>query len=107
MPQQRAAKRTVITARPASMPPKPPAGSPKFQPKKSPEMTAPTPRAHKSSTRACRRNVLLAKYSWSGRLWRKSIIDVSVNRLKMALHAYLHLPVHIEPRGVEDGPPDF
>ena len=35
-----------------SSPPKPPAARPKFQPKKSPEMTAPTPSAQSDPTRA-------------------------------------------------------
>ena len=35
-----------------SMPPKPPEASPKFQPKKSPEMTAPTPSAQSDHTPA-------------------------------------------------------
>lgn len=35
-----------------SRPPKPPAAMPKFQPKKSPEMTAPTPSAQSEPTRA-------------------------------------------------------
>ena len=34
---------TVITTTANSIPPKPPAVRPKFHPKKSPEMTAPTP----------------------------------------------------------------
>ena len=38
---------TVMISTASSMPPKPPAVSPKFHPKKSPEMTAPTPIAHK------------------------------------------------------------
>jgi hypothetical protein len=43
--------RRVAIARPQN----PPAASPKFQPKKSPEMTAPTPSAHKSTQPALRR----------------------------------------------------
>jgi hypothetical protein len=35
-----------------SRPPKPPAPSPKFQPEKSPEMTAPTPSAQSDQTPA-------------------------------------------------------
>ena len=46
---------SVITAVAISRPPKPPAARPKFQPKKSPEMTAPTPSAHSDQTRAWRR----------------------------------------------------
>jgi hypothetical protein len=42
----------VIAMTASSMPPKPPEASPKFQPKKSPEMTAPTPMAQSEKTRA-------------------------------------------------------
>jgi hypothetical protein len=37
---------TVMMSVATSSPPNPPAVRPKFQPKKSPEMTAPTPSAH-------------------------------------------------------------
>src|SRR5512146_713478 len=47
----------------SSIPPKPRETSPKFQPKKSPEITAPTPMAQRCSTRACRRNRRSARYS--------------------------------------------
>ena len=43
-----------------SSPPKP-NSSPKFQPKKSPEMTAATPSAHSDHTPAWRRRARLAK----------------------------------------------
>lgn len=45
----------VITPVAISSPPNPPSNSPKFQPKKSPEMTAATPRAHNDQAPACRR----------------------------------------------------
>ena len=44
-----------------SKPPKPPARSPKFHPKKSPEMTAPTPSAHRWNTPAWRRRPVRAR----------------------------------------------
>jgi len=53
---------TVMTTVAISRPPKPYA-SPKFQPKKSPEMTAATPSAHSDHTRACRRSLRFSKYS--------------------------------------------
>ena len=43
---------TVMMPVATSSPPKPPAARPKFQPKKSPEMTAPTPRAQSEPTPA-------------------------------------------------------
>jgi hypothetical protein len=43
---------TVMIPVAISSPPKPPAARPKFQPKKSPEITAPTPSAHSEPTRA-------------------------------------------------------
>ena len=51
---------SVMTPTASSMPPSPPVDSPKFQPKKSPEITAPTPMAHRWNTRACRRSRLSA-----------------------------------------------
>jgi hypothetical protein len=51
--KQRPKYMTVITRVATSSPPKPYA-SPKFQPKKSPEMTAATPSAHSDQTPACR-----------------------------------------------------
>ena len=44
-------------------PPNPPTESPKFHPKKSPEMTAPTPNAQSDHIPACRFNLRLLKYS--------------------------------------------
>ena len=52
MLKQRPAYITVITRVAISRPPKPPAASPKFQPKKSPEITAPTPSAQRDHTPA-------------------------------------------------------
>ena len=37
-----------------NMPPQPPTAKPRFQPEKSPEMTAPTPSAHSAKTPAWR-----------------------------------------------------
>ncbi len=45
-------------------PPKPPAAKPKFQPKKSPEITAPTPRAQSDHTRAYRRRPRFSEVLW-------------------------------------------
>jgi len=56
----------VMTMRAMSMPENPPAVRPKFQPKKSPEMTAATPRAQRCNTRAWRRRVRFSKYSLVG-----------------------------------------
>ena len=44
-------------------PPNPPVSRPRFQPKKSPEMTAATPRAQSDQTPACRRSPCCLKYS--------------------------------------------
>src|SRR5260370_6204010 len=55
-----------MMTRAASIPRNPPAMSPKSQQKKSPEITAPTPNAHKSSTRACRRRARFSMYLASG-----------------------------------------
>src|SRR5947209_83425 len=52
--QHRHAYRTVITQRASRRPPKPPDTRPKFQPKKSPEITAPTPSAQRWNTPAWR-----------------------------------------------------
>ena len=49
-----------------SMPPQPPTAKPRFQPEKSPEMTAPTPSAHSEKTPAWRFSVRLSKYSCTG-----------------------------------------
>ena len=57
MPRYIAATTAVAIARP----PKPPASSPKFQPKKSPEMTAPTPSAHSGHAPAYRRSARRSK----------------------------------------------
>jgi hypothetical protein len=51
---------TVMKSVATSSPPKPYA-RPKFQPKKSPEMTAATPRAQSDQTPACRRSVRFSK----------------------------------------------
>src|SRR5918999_2870621 len=53
---------TVITRVATSSPPNPYA-RPKFQPKKSPEMTAATPSAHSDQTPACRLSRRFSKYS--------------------------------------------
>jgi hypothetical protein len=52
MLKHRPAYITVITRVAIRRPPKPPAARPKFQPKKSPEMMAPTPSAQSEPTRA-------------------------------------------------------
>ncbi len=54
---------TAMIAVAAAKPPKPPALNPKFQPKKSPEITAPTPSAQSDHTPAYRFNPRLSKYS--------------------------------------------
>ena len=45
-----------------SMPPKPAKSMPKFQPEKSPEMTAATPRPHSPQTPAVRFSLRFSKY---------------------------------------------
>ena len=52
MLKQRPTYITVITSVAMASPPKPPAARPKFQPKKSPEITAPTPSAQSEPTPA-------------------------------------------------------
>ena len=42
----------VMMTAPTNMPPQPPTAKPKFQPEKSPEMTAATPSAHSEKTPA-------------------------------------------------------
>ena len=57
MPTYMAATMAVAIA----MPPNPPTPSPKFHPKKSPDMTAPTPSAHSDPAPAYRRSPRRAK----------------------------------------------
>ena len=85
--KQRPAYIAVMMIRAVSMPEKPPAMSPKFQPKKSPEMTAATPRAHKCNTRAWRRRVRFSKYSVLGFEYTGKSYILSEHRLKPALQA--------------------
>src|SRR5918994_1855154 len=59
--KQRPKYMTVMTTVATRSPPNPYA-SPKFQPKKSPEMTAATPSAQSDQTPACRRSWRLPKY---------------------------------------------
>src|SRR5947209_14211923 len=63
MEKQSPAYIAVITTTAISMPPKPPAARPKFQPKKSPEITAPTPMAQRCTTRAWRRRRRWSRYA--------------------------------------------
>ncbi len=56
---------TVMIAVAISRPPNPPSRSPYCQPKKSPEITAPTPSAQSDQTRACRRSPRCSKYPGS------------------------------------------
>ena len=60
---------TVMIVVAARSPPKPPAARPKFHPKKSPEITAPTPSAQRDHTPAYRRRPRSLKYSSATRTY--------------------------------------